>query len=408
MGYGTAGGTARLWVSVAALVLSMCLAPSQAEAACEGFSIVADTCPPGVGLKGCCEEDNVAQWCDEGTLCRWDCSKEAQASVCGWEVVGPTGHYICREAFAEDPSGQSPVSCDDAGGCPCVEIECGFDYSPSNVDSPGCFCGLCGAGLTCDTDTGACVCIPTCAGKQCGLDGCGGDCGACAQGGTCTSQGLCTSVGCEPDCWGKECGADGCGELCGQCSADSFCQDGSCFAGCAADCTAKDCGDDGCGGSCGLCLETAICTDAGKCQLNCAPSCEGRDCGDDGCGGLCGVCSGSAVCSPVGICSGGPECSCVGRFCGDDGCGTNCGDCYGNTTCDVLSGQCDPTGEGDQRVCPPGTLWNRWAETCAVVEDSMTVSSPGEPGGCAGSNVPTGLLWFAALFAGLLRFRGPE
>ena len=42
-------------------------------------------------------------------------------------------------------------------------------------------------------DSGACV--PLCAGKSCGDDGCGGACGVCAGGQTCTAAGQCVFQG---------------------------------------------------------------------------------------------------------------------------------------------------------------------------------------------------------------------
>ncbi len=42
---------------------------------------------------------------------------------------------------------------------------------------------------------GACVCQPVCAGKQCGSDGCGGECGACPAGTVC-SDGSCVENEC--------------------------------------------------------------------------------------------------------------------------------------------------------------------------------------------------------------------
>jgi hypothetical protein len=47
-----------------------------------------------------------------------------------------------------------------------------------------------------------CNCTPSCAGKQCGPDGCGGSCGDC-QGGTCNAQGQCVAA---PDA-GQDTGA---------------------------------------------------------------------------------------------------------------------------------------------------------------------------------------------------------
>lgn len=379
---------------------------ADAHAACEGFSVAADSCPSGISIKGCCEDNSVAQWCDDGTLCSWDCSKEGPGVVCGWAAVAQTGHYVCQDTFVEDPSGENPSTCDDAMGCPCAGIECGFDYSATNVDSPGCFCGLCEEGLTCETETGKCVCIPSCAGKQCGPDGCGDDCGVCAGDGECTSQGLCTEAGCVGDCAGKSCGGDGCGDVCGQCPENSSCQAGLCVAGCAADCMGKDCGDDGCGGTCGDCLETATCNTFGKCVLNCASSCDGRECGDDGCGGSCGVCASGEICGPAGECeyAEGP-CSCAGRVCGDNGCGQSCGLCGRNTVCDFASGECKEATDTTRAMCPPGRQWNRWANACTIDEHSMMAPAEEETSGCEGGRLPQGLVWLYPVLWCLWRHR---
>ena len=84
----------------------------------------------------------------------------------------------------------------------------------------------------CNTDTN---CVPSCDGLACGSDGCGGDCGTCAQGETCT-EGACVS-----DCIPKtECGVacgdvdNGCGGTlaCGDtCAEGETCTEGVCVAG---------------------------------------------------------------------------------------------------------------------------------------------------------------------------------
>jgi secreted trypsin-like serine protease len=65
------------------------------------------------------------------------------------------------------------------------------------------------------------ACTPSCGGKQCGSDGCGGTCGTCASGTTCNAASQCeANPTCTPQCSGKECGADGCGGSCGSCSGN--------------------------------------------------------------------------------------------------------------------------------------------------------------------------------------------
>jgi len=44
------------------------------------------------------------------------------------------------------------------------------------------------------------ACTVSCAGRECGDDGCGGTCGECRTGESCTSGGVCTSDTCEPGC----------------------------------------------------------------------------------------------------------------------------------------------------------------------------------------------------------------
>ncbi len=92
------------------------------------------------------------------------------------------------------------------------------------------------------------------------------------------------SQACTPSCDGKECGSDGCGGLCGSsittcvapfntCSAGGTksCQ-GTTYGTCnatdprTANCLNKDCGTDGCGGTCGTCATGKTCDAQFKCR----------------------------------------------------------------------------------------------------------------------------------------------
>ncbi len=100
-----------------------------------------------------------------------------------------------------------------------------------------------------------------CVSKQCGDDGCGGQCGECPPGTFCSQTFTCTNS-CVPTCSGKLCGPDGCGGLCGQCGFDEECgPDGQCIELCSAGCQGKQCGPDGCGGECGECSAGLGCVD---------------------------------------------------------------------------------------------------------------------------------------------------
>jgi hypothetical protein len=170
-----------------------------------------------------------------------------------------------------------------------------------------------------------CICAPQCEDKECGEDGCGGNCGVCGGGQTSCDEGTCV---CVADCAGMECGDDGCGGQCGTCPGDSLCADGVC--NCVPDCTGKECGDDGCGGDCGLCPENRPHCVAHVCVKECDPQCDGLQCGPDGCGGTCGECEAGFDCakgscqeSPCGVCPTETICGYLPDYptwCGGDGC----------------------------------------------------------------------------------------
>ena len=122
---------------------------------------------------------------------------------------------------------------------------------------------------------------------------------------------------CTPSCSGKECGNDECGGSCGECGDGLFCFDGLCVEECIPDCDGKECGPDGCLGECGVCPQNHICTIDAACI--CVPECTDKECGSDGCIGYCGTC-------PMGkSCEAG---QCVVK-CGDGQCdnGENCSTC---------------------------------------------------------------------------------
>lgn len=183
------------------------------------------------------------------------------------------------------------------------------------------------------------TCLPSCSGRVCGDDGCGGSCGVCAQGKTCdATYGQCVAQNCTPDCTGAQCGSDGCGGSCGSCGTGLTCSPSRTCV-CQPDCSGKQCGSDGCGGSCGTCQGGLFCKTSGNtsvCSATCTPDCTGKACGDDGCGGSCGTCPSLQACGATGQCVCAPQCS--GKTCGDDGCGGTCGTCSGLSTC--VNDQC--------------------------------------------------------------------
>lgn len=255
--------------------------------------LITETCGEG---RTCVESEGVA-WCQE-----WVC---LPGQACGGDVL--------VECSADGLTMLASFLCDDAN-------ECAHSYCDPEL---GCVSEPLPDGSLCGNDSsclnGICLsCEPSCAGVECGGDGCGGFCGECPEGSSCTA-GWCLTD-CLPSCAEKQCGGDGCGGSCGACDAGWECSSQSiCFAICEPNCQGLQCGDDGCDGSCGGCPEGMNCMD-GSCFPECQPHCTGMECGDDGCGGSCGECGeGECVdhlCEAVDAhCAGDADCE-SGQLCG--------------------------------------------------------------------------------------------
>lgn len=103
----------------------------------------------GLTYQGCCQ-GNTLHYCDQGVAQQQPCG---ELGPCGWDPGGK--YYNCGTSGQEDPDGVFPKECD----LPCA---------------------------------------PSCAGRQCGDDGCGATCGQCAAGDICTSDGVCIHASTEP------------------------------------------------------------------------------------------------------------------------------------------------------------------------------------------------------------------
>ncbi|MBN1772849.1 MAG: hypothetical protein JXB32_16380 [Deltaproteobacteria bacterium] len=226
----------------------------------------------------------------------------------------------CGACDAACPAGEVCNEGHCAGSCVTGLTDCGGACVDLQTDEAHCgSCGrTCGAAEECVD--GGCVCVPSCTGRECGPDGCGGTCPpGCTGGAGCRADGTCE---CVPSCTGRECGPDGCGGTCppgcsggwicgaaGRCEcAGTPCGSLCCYGGqvctggtcCTPACAGRECGPDGCGGSCGTCPSGWSCDAAGDCV--CTPACTGRECGPDGCGGSCGSCSSGWGCNASGVC----------------------------------------------------------------------------------------------------------
>ena len=342
--------------------------------ACAGKSCGADgcgglcgSCPAGVtcAVGACVCSPNAAQVCSGANVIWQDSCGKPGAVVEACKLGCADGKCkVCTPACAgkscgDDGCGGQCGSCPTGAACSSGACVCSPNAaqvcSGANViwqDScgkPGAVVAVCKLGCA---DSKCKVCTPACAGKSCGDDGCGGQCGSCPAGATCAVgacvcspndvkvcsganviwQDSCGKPGavveackvgcadgkckvCTPVCAGKSCGDDGCGGQCGSCSAGATCANGACV--CAPN-AAKVCGganviwQDSCGKA-GAVIEVCKlgCAD-GKCKV-CTPACAGKACGDDGCGGTCGQCAVGQTCGAGQTCkpvtSGGLDCS---------------------------------------------------------------------------------------------------
>ncbi|HOX42251.1 MAG TPA: hypothetical protein PK668_01575, partial [Myxococcota bacterium] len=190
-----------------------------------------------------------------GAGCTDDGSLDCSLVLAACETMGATQ---CT------PDGAAVLRCDQAtDGC--------LAWVSLEACDPGETCQLVAGAAACST-----ACLPDCAGRVCGDDGCDGSCGECdtAGGEVCVvATGTCEV--CAPDCTGRVCGADPvCGASCGECAAGESCDaDGLCQPGCSPDCQGRECGMDPVCGTldCGACDAGESCDADGLCQPGCSP-----------------------------------------------------------------------------------------------------------------------------------------
>ena len=313
-------------------------------------------------------------WCGDGT-CDPDSPDGAEDCATCPEDCGCEGKDVCHEGTC-----CTPVTCVGSGivcgtlpdGCG-GEIKCG-----TCVTWPDSYC----------TPDGQCACPPSCAGKECGDDGCGGSCGGCPLGMTCSPDHTCDPVPCLNDweCASFDMFCDPLGLVCVDCvstwqclSADLICLGSECVTiwPCTedADCPA----DQGpwCAlpaGHCAWCLDDDDCGILGWCDgLNCVlpDPCAGDgdclvgvcdlvtgtcvDCLEDAdCPGTDEVCTFEHECKPFHLCALDSDCWTWDMVCDHD-----------NGVCEecVVSWSCPPPYWCKDNKCVPD-LCVGWETAC--------------------------------------------
>lgn len=120
------------------------------------------------------------------------CSPSCDGLACGYDgCIGRCGDAICDDG---ERGCESHADC--ADGLACIPEPDGVGTCrPEHCDHPGLnpCASVENAGTV--TECGECpVCVPSCAGRSCGDDGCGGSCGSTPTGGFCTNDGQSASL----------------------------------------------------------------------------------------------------------------------------------------------------------------------------------------------------------------------
>jgi hypothetical protein len=370
--------------------------------ACQICDAETGQCVPDTNLLGeACGEDG--QLCQGEGNCACDVTSCPECTTCADSGVCEDCAGCCAGGACVDAC--DPCEICDGGLCRGCPDCCDGDGVCQDGDTDT----ACGSSGTCAICTGQeecqgqqCVCVPNCAGKTCGPDGCGDACGpgcaaceTCLGNGTCSDPcggtGCCAGTSCEQGDTNTACGRNG--GPCQVCTGSGATCGGGGQPG-VCGCTPRticppglNCGDvaDGCGGTirCGTCTPPETCGGGGTPNVcGCTPltTCPGgANCGtiSDGCGGnvSCGgPCSGTTPLCLSNVCTAcGTSGDCVAASLGDLCCSGACvtGICCVDTECAPAGNEC----VGNQCFCDGGSV-------CA----DPTPDCCGAPGSCTNTD----------------------
>jgi peptidoglycan/xylan/chitin deacetylase (PgdA/CDA1 family) len=257
-------------------------------------------CTGSCSGKGCGDDGcgHSCGTCSGNASCGSDNQCHACVPVCDGKSCGSDG---CGGSCGTCTSG---LSCNASGQCttgPCGAAEWSASKTYVAGDLVTATCNSTEAGTACFNKGGKVLAFRCDNPAWCSLRPGGGQAGWWSAW---SAQAECSGVPtCTPSCSGKVCGDNGCGGSCGTCAGGTACNaSGQCQSTCTPSCSGKVCGDNGCGGSCGTCASGTACNASGQCQSTCTPSCSGKVCGDNGCGGSCGTCASGKSCDSSGQC----------------------------------------------------------------------------------------------------------
>ncbi len=182
-----------------------------------------------------------------------DCGDDGCAGSCGDCME----HYACEDGTCVYQPWCGDLTCDAGQQENC--LTCPAD----------CFCE--GASVC----FGSACCLPQCEGKQCGYDGCGGNCGECEAGAECTQEGICKSP--PPTCGDVNVPEGACTDPVDPCVCVGCVDDGACKMD--DDCICPDCKSDAWCGDLANCVDDGLCSPFNE-SCGCAdcvalPACSG-------------------------------------------------------------------------------------------------------------------------------------